>query len=124
MPLIKVMPTLSGTVSWKWRRSSPAAPRRNLRDYVFVDRHGLEVKSSSAAWLDSNVAYAGEPEETVNYVSAHDNETLFDCVMLRAADASGWKTAVESTIWPAAIVICRRACPSSTPAMKFCEANL
>ena len=65
-----------------------AALAGNLRDYVFVNRHGLEVKSSSAAWLDSNVAYAGEPEETVNYVSAHDNETLFDCVMLRAADLS------------------------------------
>ena len=63
-----------------------AALAGNLRDYVFVNRHGLEVKSSSAAWSDSNVAYAGEPEETVNYVSAHDNETLFDCVMLRAAD--------------------------------------
>jgi len=63
-----------------------AALAGNLRDYVFVNRHGFEVKSSSAAWPDSNVAYAGEPEETVNYVSAHDNETLFDCVMLRAAE--------------------------------------
>ena len=62
-----------------------AALAGNVRDFVFVNRHGVEVPSSSAAWPDSNVAYAGEPEETVNYVSAHDNETLFDCIMLRAA---------------------------------------
>ena len=29
--------------------------------------------------------YAAEPRETVNYVSAHDNETLFDGIMLRSA---------------------------------------
>jgi len=63
-----------------------AALSGNVRDFVFVNRHGVEVPASSAAWPNSNVAYAGEPEETVNYVSAHDNETLFDCVMLRASD--------------------------------------
>ena len=64
-----------------------AALSGNVRDFVFVNRHGIEVPASSAAWPNSNVAYAGEPEETVNYVSAHDNETLFDCIMLRASDA-------------------------------------
>lgn len=29
------------------------------------------------------VRYAASPEETVNYVSAHDNETLFDTIMLK-----------------------------------------
>ena len=64
-----------------------AALSGNVRDFVFVNRHGVEVPASSAAWPNSNVAYAGEPAETVNYVSAHDNETLFDCIMLRASDA-------------------------------------
>jgi pullulanase/glycogen debranching enzyme len=29
------------------------------------------------------IAYANEPAETVNYVSAHDNETLFDLCVLK-----------------------------------------
>ena len=62
-----------------------AALAGNVREFSFVDRHGVEVMASSASYPQSNVAYAGEPEETVNYVSAHDNETLFDCITLRAA---------------------------------------
>lgn len=62
-----------------------AALAGNVRDFSFVNRHGIEVPTSSAAWPNSNVGYAGEPAETVNYVSAHDNETLFDSIVLRAA---------------------------------------
>ena len=62
-----------------------AALAGNVRDFRFVNRHGIEVPTSSAAWPNSNVGYAGEPAETVNYVSAHDNETLFDSIILRAA---------------------------------------
>lgn len=62
-----------------------AALAGNVRDFRFVNRHGIEVPTSSAAWPNSNVGYAGEPAETVNYVSAHDNETLFDSIVLRAA---------------------------------------
>lgn len=64
-----------------------AALAGNVRDFAYVDRHGVEVMASSAVWPNSNVAYAGEPEETVNYVSAHDNETLFDSITLRVADS-------------------------------------
>ena len=62
-----------------------AALAGNVKDFSFVNRHGIEVPTSSAAWPNSNVGYAGEPAETVNYVSAHDNETLFDSIVLRAA---------------------------------------
>ena len=47
--------------------------------------HYDEVSGKDAAWEGSNVGYASEPRETVNYVSAHDNETLFDGIMLRSA---------------------------------------
>ena len=62
-----------------------AAFAGNLREYVFTNRHGVETQLRNAAYENSNVAYAGEPKETVNYVSAHDNETLFDCIALRAS---------------------------------------
>ena len=62
-----------------------AAFAGNLREYVFTNRHGVETQLKNAAYENSNVAYAGEPKETVNCVSAHDNETLFDCIALRAS---------------------------------------
>ena len=59
----------------------------NLREYVFTNRDGNETKLKDAAWENSNVGYAGAPQETVNYVSAHDNETLFDMITLKASGA-------------------------------------
>lgn len=59
----------------------------NLKDYSFVSYKGNEVKGDEVLTHDGKpVAYASSPEELVNYVSAHDNETLFDIVMLKSAD--------------------------------------
>ncbi|XP_022945721.1 pullulanase 1, chloroplastic [Cucurbita moschata] len=56
----------------------------NLKDYVLANFEGKEVKGSEVRTYDgSSVAYASCPTETVNYVSAHDNETLFDVVSLK-----------------------------------------
>ncbi|KAK1260252.1 hypothetical protein QJS04_geneDACA002195 [Acorus gramineus] len=50
----------------------------------FVTGLSLQVKGSEVLTHDgSPVAYALSPSETVNYVSAHDNETLFDIVSLK-----------------------------------------
>jgi pullulanase-type alpha-1,6-glucosidase len=56
----------------------------NLAGFKFMNREGFETEGKHACWFDSFVAYAGEPSETVNYVSAHDNETLFDGITLRS----------------------------------------
>ncbi|KAJ7525125.1 hypothetical protein O6H91_17G037200 [Diphasiastrum complanatum] len=58
----------------------------NLRDYVFTNHKGEKVKGMEVLTFDkSPVAYAASPVETVNYVSAHDNETLFDIIMLKTS---------------------------------------
>jgi pullulanase-type alpha-1,6-glucosidase len=46
----------------------------NLRDYTFEDRNGAMTTGID---LDGT-GYAADPSETVNYVDAHDNETLHD----------------------------------------------
>ncbi|KAG0630362.1 hypothetical protein M758_1G172900 [Ceratodon purpureus] len=59
----------------------------NLKDFSFVSYKGDEVKGAEVLTHDGKpVAYASSPEELVNYVSAHDNETLFDVVMMKSAD--------------------------------------
>ncbi|MED6109054.1 Pullulanase 1, chloroplastic [Stylosanthes scabra] len=56
----------------------------NLRDFMLTNSGGKEVKGSEILTHDgSPVAYASSPVETINYVSAHDNETLFDIVSLK-----------------------------------------
>ena len=62
-----------------------AAMAGNLREYRFENKDGFQTPGRDACWVGSNVGYAAQPRETVNYVSAHDNETLFDGITLRSA---------------------------------------
>ncbi|KAK4367082.1 hypothetical protein RND71_014962 [Anisodus tanguticus] len=56
----------------------------NLKDFVLTNCDGKEVKGSEVLMHDRKpVGYASSPIETVNYVSAHDNETLFDIISLK-----------------------------------------
>lgn len=41
------------------------------------------VAGRDAGWHGSNCGYAATPADTVNYVSAHDNETLWDMCVLK-----------------------------------------
>ena len=38
----------------------------------------------SGAQVSDGCGYTRNPQENVVYVSAHDNETLFDCIQLKA----------------------------------------
>ncbi|WP_128773666.1 pullulanase-type alpha-1,6-glucosidase [Actinomyces oricola] len=50
----------------------------NLRDYLLTTSDGSVRKGGDIYNNGSPVAYATSPEENVNYVDAHDNETLYD----------------------------------------------
>jgi pullulanase len=49
-----------------------------LRDYSFTDRFGAVRKNSQIDYFGQNAGFAAAPAETINYVEAHDNQTLFD----------------------------------------------
>jgi pullulanase/glycogen debranching enzyme len=55
----------------------------NLRDYTFVDRTGATVTGSDVDYNGQPAGYAADPSETVTYVDAHDNETLFDVLQYK-----------------------------------------
>ena len=50
----------------------------NLKDYAFTDHTGRTVKGSDVDYDGDPAGYTAEPQEAVNYVDAHDNETLYD----------------------------------------------
>ena len=59
----------------------------NLRDYRFVDRTGQTVTGSQVDYNGQPAGYAAEPSETITYVDAHDNETLFDVLQYKLPQA-------------------------------------
>lgn len=55
----------------------------NLRDYQLTDHTGAVKLGSELDYNGQQAGYADEPDEVINYVDAHDNETLFDLSVLK-----------------------------------------
>lgn len=50
----------------------------NLQNYILKDFKGNSAKGNSFTWNTQPTAYALDPADSINYVSKHDNETLWD----------------------------------------------
>lgn len=50
----------------------------NLRDYQFTSASGSYVSGFDYLWNGQPAGYAIDPADSINYVSKHDNETLWD----------------------------------------------
>ena len=50
----------------------------NLADYEFIDRNGNLVTGEQVDYNGQPAGYTDDPQENIIYVSAHDNQTLFD----------------------------------------------
>jgi pullulanase len=61
----------------------------NLRDYKLVRANGDTVDGAHLLYNGTAAGYTLDPQENIVYVSAHDNETIFDAVQRKAcADAT------------------------------------
>lgn len=58
----------------------------NLADYTFQNAAGETVRGADVLYGDAPAGYTQSPKENIVYVSAHDNETLFDAVQLKAPE--------------------------------------
>ncbi|WP_160152485.1 pullulanase-type alpha-1,6-glucosidase [Microbulbifer sp. ALW1] len=56
----------------------------NLKDYRFTDSYGNETRGEQLIYNGQPTGYTGDPQESINYIAAHDNETLFDGVQIKA----------------------------------------
>ena len=50
----------------------------NLRDFEFTGSDGVVKRGEVFDYNGSPAGYADQPDEVINYVDAHDNETLYD----------------------------------------------
>lgn len=60
----------------------------NLADFPLVDAQGNSVKGKDVLYGDAPTGYALDPADTINYVSKHDNQTLWDNNQYRFAFAA------------------------------------
>jgi pullulanase len=56
----------------------------NLKDYKLIDARGNTVSGSKINYNGNPAGYCLDPQEQVVYISAHDNETLFDAIQYKA----------------------------------------
>ncbi len=56
----------------------------NLANYVLVDGQGNTVTGAEVDYNGQPAGYTLDPQENIVYVSAHDNETIFDAIQLKA----------------------------------------
>ena len=60
------------------------------KEFAFVDNHGAFVKGAQLSYHGRPAGYSCDPSEVINYISAHDNQTLFD--------NSQYKLPIETTM--------------------------
>lgn len=56
----------------------------NLADYQMLNAYGYWVFGNQVDYLGMGSGYTKAPEENIVYISAHDNETLFDAIQYKA----------------------------------------
>jgi len=50
----------------------------NLAEFALTNEHGQKVQGKEVPYGDQPTGYALDPADTINYVSKHDNQTLWD----------------------------------------------
>lgn len=57
----------------------------NLRDYVFIGSEGKPIRGADVKYRGApGAGYTADPQETINYFSAHDNHTFWDYIQAKA----------------------------------------
>jgi pullulanase len=56
----------------------------SLRDYKFTDHLGNQITAGEFYHNDMPVGYTAAPTEQISYISAHDNQTLFDAILFKS----------------------------------------
>ncbi len=82
-----------------------------LRDYRFTDRTGTLRSNAQIDYFGQAAGFAANPAETINYIEAHDNQTLFDINALRLPQGTTLADRVRVQNLGAAIVLLAQGVP-------------
>jgi pullulanase/glycogen debranching enzyme len=82
-----------------------------LRDYRFVDRFGSVRSNAQIDYFGQQAGFAANPSEVINYIEAHDNQTLFDINAFRLPQSTSLADRVRVQNLGAAIVLLSQGVP-------------
>ena len=82
-----------------------------LRDYRFTDRFGSLRTNAQIDYFGQQAGFALSPSETINYIEAHDNQTLFDINAFRLPQSTSLADRVRVQNLGAAIVLLSQGVP-------------
>ncbi|OON61928.1 pullulanase PulA [Massilia sp. KIM] len=82
-----------------------------LRDYRFTDRSGALRSNAEIDYFGQRAGFAANPAEVINYIEAHDNQTLFDINALRLPQNTPLAERVRVQNLGAAIVLLSQGLP-------------
>ena len=83
----------------------------NLKDYPLVDANGHNVKGADINYNGQPAGYTLSPQENIVYVSAHDNESLFDAIQWKAPITDGMAERVRMQNLGASLVLLSQGVP-------------
>jgi pullulanase/glycogen debranching enzyme len=82
-----------------------------LRDYRFTDRFGSLRSNAQIDYFGQPAGFAASPLETINYIEAHDNQTLFDINAFRLPQSTSLADRVRVQNLGASIVLLSQGVP-------------
>ncbi len=68
----------------------------NLANYELVNAEGEAITGAQVRYGGSPAGYTASPEENIIYVSAHDNETLFDAIQYKMPATASLEERVQA----------------------------
>jgi pullulanase/glycogen debranching enzyme len=82
-----------------------------LRDYRFTDRFGSLRSNAQMDYFGQPAGFTASPSETINYIEAHDNQTLFDINAYRLPQSTSLADRVRVQTLGASIVLLSQGLP-------------
>lgn len=83
----------------------------SLADYAFEDSTGNVITGGELVHNGQPTGYTADPQESINYIAAHDNETLFDGVQIKASDNASLRERVRMQAFSNSLVLFAQGVP-------------
>ncbi|MCX2831595.1 pullulanase-type alpha-1,6-glucosidase [Microbulbifer thermotolerans] len=83
----------------------------NLADYPLIDASGNAITGSQLIYNGQPTGYTADPQESINYIAAHDNETLFDGIQIKANSTASLEERVRMQAFSNSLVLFAQGVP-------------
>ncbi|SEA45726.1 pullulanase-type alpha-1,6-glucosidase [Microbulbifer marinus] len=83
----------------------------NLADYPLTDANGNRIVGRQLIYNGQPTGYTADPQESINYIAAHDNETLFDGIQIKANSGASLEERVRMQAFSNSLVLFAQGIP-------------